>query len=198
MARLDFLEVEGHPSTPRVCLDEASDHGAWTWENKALLEALTRHWQVLCAKEFGPKLPFLLPLPLSAQALLAATRLPCRDMGCSRPPLLCGLFRPQAGEVAAELWVGEELLTAFPISGPSLHPHSQSLPLCLLEAFAFCCFDCLKKKNKQTKTVSSKVFFDVCSSPSPGAVRSDFDMKAQSFSDLPFCLPASPSLCGPF
>lgn len=41
------------------------------------------------------------------------------------------------------------------------------------------------------KTVSGKVFFDVCSSPSPGAVRSDFDMKAQSFSDLSFFLPAS-------
>lgn len=55
---------------------------------------------------------------------------------------------------------------------------------CLSEIFAFCCFDCFKK------TVSSKVFFDVCSL-SPGAVRSDFDMKAQSFSDLSFFLPAS-------
>lgn len=47
------------------------------------------------------------------------------------------------------------------------------------------------------KTVSGKVFFDVCSSPSPGAVRSDFDMKAQSFSDLSFFLPASlpPCVC---
>lgn len=37
------------------------------------------------------------------------------------------------------------------------------------------------------------MFFDVCSSPSPGAVRSDFDMKAQSFSDLSF-FPAFVSL----
>lgn len=41
------------------------------------------------------------------------------------------------------------------------------------------------------KIVSSKVFFDVCPPFSPGAVRSDFDMKAQSFSDPSFFLPAS-------
>lgn len=45
--------------------------------------------------------------------------------------------------------------------------------------------------KKTNHTVSSKVFFDVCSSPSPGAVRSDFGMKAQSLSDLSFFLPAS-------
>lgn len=35
------------------------------------------------------------------------------------------------------------------------------------------------------------MFFDVCSSPSPGAMRSDFVMKVQSFSDPSFSLSAS-------
>lgn len=33
---LDFLKVEEkNLSTPHICLGRMSDHGLWTWENKA-------------------------------------------------------------------------------------------------------------------------------------------------------------------
>lgn len=136
MARLDFLEVEEDLSIPCVCLDGVSDHSAWTWENKALLEALTRPWQVTFSKEtpeLDPKLPFPGPSLFSARTSFALTRFPCRDMGHWAPEgRPAGLFSdplvvcpgcsgaPLFWEVAAELSVGgnQELLLVFLIPDP--------------------------------------------------------------------------------
>lgn len=131
MARLDFLEVEEDPSTPRVCPDGAGDHSAWSWENKALLVALTRPWQVAFSKE-TPELNFKLPFPspslFSAQASFALTRFSFRDMGhCAPEGRPAGLSSdllvvcpgcsgaPLFWEVAAEPSVGgsQELLPVF-------------------------------------------------------------------------------------
>lgn len=79
------------PSTPHICLNGMSDHGAWTWGNKANSRAFRQSpSKVLCAKgtlESCPKRPFLLPLPFCAQALLASAGLSGRDVG---PPASSG------------------------------------------------------------------------------------------------------------
>lgn len=90
VALQDFLEVEEAPSTPHISLDEASDHGTWTWENKVLLETLTR--QVLCAKGTqvsGPKLPFSCP----------SLCLPLPSMICTHKTPLQGHAVPQLADL---------------------------------------------------------------------------------------------------
>lgn len=83
VAGLDFFSEA--PSTPHICLNGMSDHGAWTWGNKANSRAFRQSpSKVLCAKgtlESCPKRPFLLPLPFCAQALLASAGLSGRDVG---------------------------------------------------------------------------------------------------------------------
>lgn len=65
MAGLDFLEF---PSTPHSCLNGMSDHGSWTWGNKAnsrvLRQSPTRfcvqrgHWSLAANSLFSAP-PFL-------------------------------------------------------------------------------------------------------------------------------------------
>ena len=212
-----FSEI---PSTPRICLDGVSDHGARTWGNKAASRALGQSPnKVLSARgtlESCPKLPLLLPLLFCAQALFASTGLSGRDTGhpasddraaglLSHPrgpePVhpLGTLSRPRAGlpfsgkQLKSCQWVGARSsdCLSYPRPTDQVFTSLQLInALVLVGDFTLDCADGFK-------IVSSQVFFDVCSPPSPGAVRSDFDMKAQSCSDLFTSLPASlpPSVC---
>lgn len=98
VALRDFPEVEEAPSTPHISLDEASDHGTWMWENKELLEALTR--QVLWAKgtqASGPKLLFSCPslcLPLPSMICTHKTPLQAQGLPQLADLLDCSLTSP--------------------------------------------------------------------------------------------------------
>lgn len=168
---------------------------------QALLEALIGPWQILCMKgtqESGPKLPLLLP-PFLCSSIICTHKTPLQGRGasCPRWQTCWTALRPWEVDPGHRrpLFFWE---AATELSDCLSHPQS----ILYITVTASQCPDAswrfspsvaliALKKKKTNHTVSSKVFFDVCSSPSPGAVRSDFGMKAQSLSDLSSFLPAS-------